>query len=55
MSDRNYYFMTRRIDSTTYRVKIYLDENGTETMENKLFRIILNHPVTDEQQKGLIL
>ncbi len=48
MKDTNYYFMTRRIGSTLYRVKIYLAENGTETMENKLFRIIQNHPITNE-------
>lgn len=47
MKNTNYFYMTRRIGSTLYRVKIYLTENGTETMENKIFRIILNHPLAN--------
>ncbi|MDO5396896.1 MAG: transposon-encoded TnpW family protein [bacterium] len=48
MKNTNYFYLTRRIGSTLYRVKIYLAENGTETMEDKLFRIIQNHPITSE-------
>ncbi len=46
MNNTNF-FITRRIGSTLYRVKIYPAENGNETMENKLFRIILNHPLAN--------
>ena len=38
----NYSYMTRRIGSTTYRVKIFFDENSTESMEDKILRIVQN-------------
>lgn len=34
--------MTRRIGNTTYKVKIYFDENGTMTMEDRILRLIAN-------------
>lgn len=39
---KNYSYMTRRIGSTTYRVKIFFDENSTESMEDKILRIVQN-------------
>ncbi len=53
MNNTNF-FITRRIGSTLYRVKIYPAENGTETMENKLFRIILNHPLANDRNCDII-
>ncbi len=38
----NYSYMTRRIGSTTYRVKVFFDENSTESMEDKILRIVQN-------------
>ncbi len=38
----NYSYMTRRIGSTTYKVKVVWGESGTETMEDKILRIIRN-------------
>ena len=38
----NYSYMTRRIGSTTYKVKVFFDENSTESMEDKILRIVQN-------------
>lgn len=45
MQNQNYIFMSKRIGTTTYKVKIYLNENSNETMEDKILRIITNHPL----------
>ena len=45
---RDYVFMSKRIGTTTYKVKIYLNENGKETMEDKILRIITNHPLAND-------
>lgn len=37
--------MSRRIGTTTYKVKIYFNNNSNETMEDKILRIITNHPL----------
>ena len=42
----NFSYMTRRIGSTTYKVKVVFNENGTETMEDKILRLILNEVIT---------
>lgn len=41
----NCIFMTRRIGTTTYKVKIFPNINGKETMEDKILRLISNHPL----------
>ena len=45
MQNQNYIFMSKRIGTTTYKVKIFLNENSAETMEDKLLQIITNHPL----------
>ena len=40
--NENISYMTKRIGNTTYKVKIAFSENGTETMEDKIIRIIKN-------------
>jgi hypothetical protein len=35
-------YMTRRIGSTTYRVKVAFADNASETMEEKILRMIRN-------------
>ena len=32
--------MTRRIGNTTYKVKVYLSENATETFQDKLLWLV---------------
>ena len=44
--NRNFSYMTRRIGSTTYKVKVVFNENGTETMEDKILRLIRNEVIT---------
>lgn len=46
--NKDYIFMSRRIGTTTYKVKIYLNNNSTETMEDKFLRIITNHPLAND-------
>lgn len=43
--NKDYIFMSRRIGATTYKVKVYFNNDSTETMEDKIFRVILNHPL----------
>ena len=54
MNNNNPVYMTRRIGSTLYRVKIYLAEKGTETMSDKIFRVISNHPLANDERCGII-
>lgn len=52
--NRDYVFMSKRIGTTTYKVKIYLNNNSTETMENKILRIIANHPLANDGRCDII-
>ncbi len=45
--NKDYIFMSKRIGTTTYKVKIYLNNNSTETMEDKILRIVTNHPLAN--------
>lgn len=40
--NQGYYMVNRRIGSTIYRVKVYGSETATETMEDKILRLIQN-------------
>ena len=42
----NFSYMTRRIGSTIYKVRVVFNESGTETMGDKVLRIIRNEVVT---------
>ena len=42
IKNENISYMTKRIGNTTYKVKIAFSENSTETMEDKIVRIIKN-------------
>lgn len=39
---QGFFMMNRRIGSTVYRVKVYSSETATETMEEKILRLIQN-------------
>lgn len=39
-------YLTRRIGGTTYNVKVAFSETGSETMEDKILRMIRNEVVT---------
>ena len=48
------YMVNRRIGSTTYRVKVYGSESATETMEDKILRMIRNETVNFEEPCDII-
>ena len=41
-------FIIRRIGGTTYKVRVVFNENGGETMEEKILRMIRNEGVTND-------
>ena len=54
MNSKDYVFMKKRIGTTTYIVKVYFNNNSTETMEDKIFRVILNHPLANDETCGIM-
>ena len=50
----NCIFMTKRIGTTIYKVKIFPNKNGTETMEDKILRLISNQPLASTKNCGII-
>ena len=46
--------ITRRIGSTTYKVRVEFCENATETMEEKILRMIKNESLTNDGGCGII-
>lgn len=45
--NNNSFYTTRRIGNTVYKVKVFFKENGTETMEEKILRLVRNEGVTN--------
>ena len=39
---QNYYYISRRIGSTNYKVKVYFGDTERETMEEKILRMVKN-------------
>ena len=52
--NENISYMTKRIGNTTYKVKIAFSENGTETMEDKVIRIIKNEILANGEKCGIM-
>lgn len=50
----NYSYMTRRIGATTYKVKVVFNESGTETMEDKILRIVRNEVHTNSEKYDIM-
>ena len=46
--------ITCRIGNTTYKVKVEFCENATETMEEKILRMIKNESLTNDVGCGII-
>ena len=44
----------RRIGGTTYKVRVVFNENGGETMEDKILRIVRNDMVTNDGTCGIM-
>ena len=47
-------FIIRRIGRTTYKVRVVFNENGGETMEDKILRIVRNDMVTSDGTYGIM-
>ena len=47
-------FIIRRIGGTTYKVRVVFKENGSETMEDKILRIVRNDMVTNDGTCGIM-
>ena len=54
IKNENISYMTRRIGNTTYKVKIAFSENSTETMEDKIVRIIKNEILANGEKRGIM-
>lgn len=50
----NYTLMTRRIGSTTYKVKVVFSDTGQETMEEKVLRMIRNDMLEKSEKHGIM-
>lgn len=44
----NFSYLTRRIGTTTYKVKVIFNDTEHETMEDKILRLIRNEAVTKD-------
>lgn len=47
-------YITRRIGSTTYKIKVCFSAITSETMEDKFLRIIQNHILADGKFCGIM-
>lgn len=52
--NENISYMTKRIGNTTYKVKVVFSETGTETMEDKIIRIIKNEILANVEKCGIM-
>ena len=47
-------YLTRRIVTTTYKVKVIFNDTEQETMEDKILRLIRNETVTKDGTCGIM-
>ena len=52
--NKNFAYTTHRIGSTTYKVKVVFNDSSTETMEDKILRIIRNEVHTSCENYDII-
>ena len=52
--NQNCQYMTRRIGSTTYKVKVVFSDDGGETMEEKILRMIRNEGLQNGGKCGMM-
>jgi len=46
--------LTRRIGNTVFKVNIYTKEDGTDTMEDKILRLIQNERLASSADCGMM-
>ena len=51
---QGFYMINRRIGSTIYRVRVYGSETATETMEDKILRLIRNDGLANQPECGIM-
>ena len=47
-------YLTRRVGSTTYKVRVHFSESGQETMEDKIIRLIRNDALDSKAECGIM-
>ena len=52
--NQNCQYMTRRIGSTTYKVKVVFSTDAAETMEEKILRMIRNEGLQNGWERGMM-
>ena len=52
--NKNFAYTTHRIGGTTYKVKVVFNEDGTETMEDKILRLIRNDGLANQPECGIM-
>ena len=52
--NKNFAYTTHRIGGTTYKVKVVFNESGTETMEDKILRLIRNDGLANQPECGIM-
>lgn len=52
--NQNCQYMTRRIGSTTYKVKVVFSDDSGETMEEKILRMIRNEGLQNGGECGMM-
>lgn len=53
-SNQNCIYLTRRVGSTNYKVKVCFSDTATETMEDKIMRMIRNEAINEEATCGIM-
>ena len=52
--NKNFAYTTHRIGSTTYKVKVVFNDSSTETMEDKILRLIRNDGLANQPECGIM-
>lgn len=53
-ANQSCHYMTRRIGSTTYKVKVVFPDSGGETMQEKILRMIRNEGLAAGEKRGMM-
>ncbi len=53
--NKKYSYMTRRIGSTTFKIKVVFNDTARETMEDKILRMIGNEVLENEEKCDIII
>ena len=54
MTENNGNILIRRIGSTTYKVRAFFKEDGTDTMEDKIMRLIQREGLASSPDCGMM-